>query len=583
MPGCYASMRMNGAGAADVGLPRPGEVIAAKYRIESVVGTGGMGVVMGATDVSLGRPVAIKFLSPQKLSREGARERFLREARAAAQIQSEHVARVYEVGETSLGAPFIVMEHLRGADLSDVLRARGGLGIDEAVDYVLQACEALGEAHARGIVHRDLKPQNLFLTQRPDGSPFIKVLDFGISKSATDTAQSLTATDMVMGTPLYMSPEQVRSLKNVDQRADVWALGSILFELLTASPVFDAPSMSALCAMIATDPPIPLRARRPQAPPELEAVILRCLQKDPMGRFQDVAALADALAPFASPRGRDSAMRVSHVVRQGAPHVALAGSVPPHAGAMMASTSGTTMSSDGRGPGPAFAPTVDTGRRSQMPLGHVGPPTTQQVWNHPSQQPPQMAPRSGGGAAIVIVLGILTGLLLVGGAGAFLWYRADRDATSPVASAQAVATAAPSATVAPTTSATATSTATSASTDNKPGGAKTATPVVKDAGAPQTSKDAGAKPNDDAEQKKRLAQMAQERCDNHVRDMTTFARTDADRKRAAERAKTFTCLKGPTASSCERQVCMQACGILNDEPCLRQMKYVIDQGPKPPY
>ena len=331
---------MTTARTPEVQLPRPGEVLAGKYRIESIVGTGGMGVVMGATDVSLGRPVAIKFLSPQKLARPGARERFEREARAAAQIQSEHVVRVYEIGNMPPnGTPFIVMEHLRGADLSQVLQSRGGLAIEEAVDYVLQASEALGEAHARGIVHRDLKPQNLFLTQRPDGSPCVKVLDFGISKAQEDEQQNLTSTDMVMGTPLYMSPEQVRSLKNVDQRSDIWALGSILFELLTAAPVFEAPSMSALCAMIATDPPVPLRARRPQAPPELEAVILRCLHKDPNGRYSDVAALADALTPFASPSGRDSAMRVSRVVRASgsAPHVALAGSAPPMMAAPMCS------------------------------------------------------------------------------------------------------------------------------------------------------------------------------------------------------------------------------------------------------
>ncbi len=496
---------MNGAGAIEAGLPRPGEVIAAKYRIESVIGTGGMGVVMGATDVTLGRAVAIKFLSPHKLAREGARERFLREARAAAQIQSEHVVRVYEVGETALGAPFIVMEHLRGADLSDVLRRRGGLPVEEAVDYVLQTCAALGEAHARGIVHRDLKPQNLFLTQRPDGSPCVKVLDFGISKAADDTAQNLTATDMVMGTPLYMSPEQVRSLKNVDARADVWALGAILFELLTASTVFDAPSLSALCAMIATDPPVPLRARRPHAPPELEAVILRCLHKDPAGRFQNVGALAAALAPFASRRGTA---------------------------------------------------------------------TAQQAWN--AQPFPPRASK-----APLVVLGVLVVLVLAGAAGALLWMRAGAEARAVAAAGSAATSAAPSTTTAtmPTVSATATATTTATSASPiKP-------VVVKDAGAPQAPKDAGAapKPNDDAERDALLARKAQERCDVYTRDMTTFARTDADRKRAAERAKSFTCLKGVTATSCERQVCMQACGILNDGPCLQQMRYAIDHGPKPPY
>jgi eukaryotic-like serine/threonine-protein kinase len=576
-------------------------VLAGKYRIESIVGTGGMGVVMGAADVSLGRAVAIKFLSPQKLARPGARERFEREARAAAQIQSEHVVRVYEIGNMPpQGTPFIVMEHLRGADLSQVLQSRGGLPIDEAVDFVLQSCEALGEAHARGIVHRDLKPQNLFLTQRPDGSPCVKVLDFGISKAQEDDQQNLTSTDMVMGTPLYMSPEQVRSLKNVDHRSDIWALGSILFELLTASPVFEAPSMSALCAMIATDPPLPLRARRPQAPPELEQVILRCLHKDPNGRFQDVAALADALTPFASPRGRDSAMRVSRVVRGAAPHVALAGSVPPMGAAQMV-TSGTTMSAAGG----QMAPTYLSHPPGGGPMQH--PPTTQQTWQQSptgSMIPPQpmAAPprQSGGGSGLVIALGVVAGLVLVGAVGGGIFYWRSHQVDAPT-----VANTSPSATgalTAPVNASTSTTTSTSTSTG---GGAKTAptsptspkpadakdagaAPAAADAGAPKPAADAGGggggtNPNEEAERNKVLAAQAQQRCDNYTRDMTTFARTPDDRKKAAERAKTFTCLKGPQASSCERQVCLNACTYLNDAMCLQQINYTINHGPKPAY
>jgi serine/threonine-protein kinase len=241
-------------------------VLCGKYRIESIVGEGGMGIVLGAVDTSLGRPVAIKLLLPQQVAHDGAVPRFLREARAAAAIQSEHVVRVFEVSTLPDGSPFIVMEHLRGADLAHILAQRGALSVEEACDVVLQVCEALAEAHAHGIVHRDLKPQNLFLTQRPDGSPCVKVLDFGISKAADEGAPNLTSTGMVMGTPLYMSPQQVRALKTVDARADIWALGAILFELLTTSSIYQAPSVSALCAMIAMDPPTPLRARRPEAP-----------------------------------------------------------------------------------------------------------------------------------------------------------------------------------------------------------------------------------------------------------------------------------------------------------------------------
>ena len=289
-------------------LPRPGDIVAGKYRIESTIGQGGMGVVLGAIDQSLGRPVAIKFLHPLRAANEAAAARFGREARAAASLQSEHVVRVHEVGTLPNGAPFIVMERLAGSDLAHVVQQRGGLPVDFACDLLLQTCEALAQAHARGIVHRDLKPQNLFLTTRPDGSPCVKVLDFGISKAADadEHAPQLTSTDMVMGTPLYMSPEQVRSLKNVDARADIWALGAILFELLTASLPFDGPSASALHAAIAMDPPASIRQRRPDLPQHVEAAILRCLEKDPARRFQTVQELAAAIAPFATDRGRQS-------------------------------------------------------------------------------------------------------------------------------------------------------------------------------------------------------------------------------------------------------------------------------------
>jgi serine/threonine-protein kinase len=332
---------MNSSRPADSQLPRAGDVVAGKYRVESVIGQGGMGVVLGALDTSLGRRVAIKFLSPGKSRNESAMARFVREARAAASIQSEHVVRVFEVSTLPNGASYIVMEHLSGGDLSQVLNSRGPLPMQEAVDYLLQACEAIGEAHGYGIVHRDLKPQNLFLMTSPDGLPFVKVLDFGISKAIDDLAPNLTSTDAVMGTPLYMSPEQVRSLKNVDLRSDIWALGAILFELMTNAPVFEAATVTALCAAIAMDPPIPLRAKRPDAPQGLEAVILRCMHKDPLGRYEDVAAFADALAPFASERGHVSIARISRVVRSATHQNGLL-AAPNHGASANAATGGMT-------------------------------------------------------------------------------------------------------------------------------------------------------------------------------------------------------------------------------------------------
>src|SRR5882724_4843576 len=216
--------------------PREGDVLAGKFRIERVLGVGGMGMVVSAMHIHLDERVAIKFLLPEALSNGEAVARFGREARAAVKIRSEHVARVTDVGALDTGAPYMVMELLRGQDLSQLLRDQGALSVHLAVLYVLQACEALAEAHAIGIVHRDLKPANLFLTSRADGSPCVKVLDFGISKvtsaSGSGSDMGMTRTQSIMGSPLYMSPEQMASSRDVDQRADIWAVGCVLYELV---------------------------------------------------------------------------------------------------------------------------------------------------------------------------------------------------------------------------------------------------------------------------------------------------------------------------------------------------------------
>jgi len=313
-----------------------GQVLAGKYRVERVLGQGGMGVVVAATHLQLNQLFALKFLLPHMCQHGEAVARFAREARAAVQIQSEHVARVTDVGTLESGAPYMVMEYLQGSDLSEVLRARGPLPIAEAVGFLLQACEAIAEAHALGIVHRDLKPANMFLTRRRDGSPLVKVLDFGISKALQETlsgaAPSVTSTSAIMGSPLYMSPEQVRSSKTVDARSDVWALGVILQELLTGAPSYEAETASALMAMIAADPPTPLRQRRPDAPPQLETTILRCLEKDRARRLPNVAELARAIAPFAAPEARASVERIARVLGDAAgPHSVLEASYQPGA------------------------------------------------------------------------------------------------------------------------------------------------------------------------------------------------------------------------------------------------------------
>ena len=284
-----------------------------------------MGVVVAGRHVQLGNRVAIKFLLPEAAHHAEATARFLREARAAVQIQSEHVARVSDVGTLENGAPYMVMEFLSGSDLGKLLSARGApFATEEAVDYLLQACEAIAEAHALGIIHRDLKPANLFLTHRADGSALVKVLDFGISKMmvSPSTQVSLTGTASVMGSPAYMSPEQVRSAKNVDARTDVWSLGMILYEFLSARPAFEAETVSGLLAQIVADPPTPLRTRRPDIPARLESVVMRCLEKDPARRIGNVAEFAQALLPF-SPSSQISVERIRRVLQSSVAHGAL--------------------------------------------------------------------------------------------------------------------------------------------------------------------------------------------------------------------------------------------------------------------
>jgi serine/threonine-protein kinase len=276
-----------------------------------------MGVVVAARHLQLDQTVALKILQPAASALPLAVNRFLREARAVAHIQNEHIVRVSDVGTLDSGVPYMVMEFLKGKDLAKVVRANGPLPIATAVDYVMQACEGVAEAHRLGIVHRDLKPSNLFLTQRSDGSSIIKVLDFGISKITGATAAAspvLTSTSSFVGSPLYMSPEQVRSSKDVDTRTDIWSLGVVLHELLTGTPAFNADSASAVMAMIAADPPARARSVRPEVPDEVEAIILRCLQKDRGHRFATVGELAMALASFGSERGRASAERASKIL-----------------------------------------------------------------------------------------------------------------------------------------------------------------------------------------------------------------------------------------------------------------------------
>jgi serine/threonine-protein kinase len=272
-----------------------------------------MGMVVAARHLELRERVAIKFL----VARGGGKDagaRFVREGRAAMRIRSEHVVRVYDIGALETGERYLVMEYLDGRDLAATLAAEGPLPVEAAVEHVLQAIEAIAEAHAMGIVHRDLKPSNLFLTRRADGSAVVKVLDFGVAKeTGPDRETATTEPGGVVGTPAYMAPEQMRAARAVDARTDVWALGATLYALVTGGPPFPAGSVVEMHERAMRGAP-PLRAARPDAPGALEAIVQRCLAPDPGGRYASVAELADALAEIAPERARISAERAARIL-----------------------------------------------------------------------------------------------------------------------------------------------------------------------------------------------------------------------------------------------------------------------------
>jgi serine/threonine-protein kinase len=369
-------------------------VISGKYVVESLLGAGGMGVVVSARHVHLNQSVAIKLLRPG--AAVSSTSRLLREARAAASIRSEHVARVLDVGTLDSGLPFIVMERLHGCDLSALLEARGRVPYAEAVSLLLQACEAIGEAHALGIVHRDLKPSNLFVTTRADGSPLVKVLDFGISKmqspiSFAGADPTLTASGSVLGSPAYMSPEQIRSVKGTDARSDIWAMGVILYELITGRGPFIGETLGDTLVKIASEPAAPLRSIAPEVPEGLANVVAGCLVRDTAARTASIPDLARALQPFAA---EDMSAFVERIVKVAA----------------------TTR--------PVLSATPDEGEGAAVsePARPADPQRTEGVWQRASE-----SPRRRGNTALW-----MGAVLLVGAVGAAAWtVRLRSPAASP--------------------------------------------------------------------------------------------------------------------------------------------------------
>lgn len=371
----------------------PGDVLLGKYVVERVIGAGGMGVVVAVKHRDLQELYAMKFMLPAALANDQAVDRFVREARAAAKLKSEHVAKVHDVGRLENGSPYMVMEHLTGRDLEATLQVQGPLTPDVAATYVLQACDAIAEAHEAGIVHRDLKPANLFLTKRANGSPCIKVLDFGISKSISEEQMnSMTKTSAIMGSPYYMSPEQMRSSKNVDGRTDIWALGVILYQLSTGRVPFPGETITEVCSGVLADEPASLTSF-PGIPDAFDGIVRRCLQKNPATRFANARELASALAVVAGASPGTSGLNLQV------------------AGALPGARAGTVAM---QGPPP--------GLTAQLAKSSPGQPGQTQA--EFSQTAPGPARRS----STPLVLTLLGFAVVGGGIGAFVYTRPTADA-----------------------------------------------------------------------------------------------------------------------------------------------------------
>ncbi|WP_437755313.1 serine/threonine-protein kinase [Sorangium sp. So ce1389] len=366
-----------------------GTLIAGRYRVNRLLAKGAMGAVVAATHVELDELRAIKLLLPATAADPELCERFFREARIAARLKSDHVVKVHEIGQLEGGLPFMVMEFLAGRDLRVIRKQRGPLPIEEATLYVIQACDALAEAHAIGLVHRDVKPANLFLTHAGDGAPCIKVLDFGISKvsraASLGVSEMQTSTGQMLGTPHYMPPEQMRGQRDVDARADIWAIGSLLYVLLTGRYPMHARSVQTVSLVLGGKfvPPLPSKVRRGLTP-EIDPIIMRCLERDRDRRWPDVAELALALSPFAPPAAQPLVERIQRVLR-GGPREGTAGA-----------GDGAPASAGGADVGDGVAASVASGPRSSTGGVVLALPSEEPL---PAPPPPSISSRAAAGAA----------------------------------------------------------------------------------------------------------------------------------------------------------------------------------------
>jgi hypothetical protein len=329
---------MSGTASA---LVAPGAIVAGKYRLDSVIGEGGMGAVWAATHTGLGQAVAIKFISKEFVTSPEALRRFDAEAKAAAQLRSRNVVQVFDNGTLEDGTPYIAMELLRGENVHGRVHRAGPVPLKDAVEILAQCCKALGRAHAAGITHRDIKPDNIFLAQTDEEGILVKVLDFGIAKFATGpNDHGSTRTGAVLGTPLYMSPEQARGLKTIDHRTDLYSLGLVAYTMLTGNLAFSSESFGDLLLQICTAPLPSLCANAPWLPAAMDLWFQRACAREPADRFGSAQEFAEALRVACDGTVRASALPDS-LLQQAAP---LAGN-PAHA-VSIGTASGMSRSGD---------------------------------------------------------------------------------------------------------------------------------------------------------------------------------------------------------------------------------------------
>jgi serine/threonine-protein kinase len=420
----------------------PGTVISGKYRVDSILGRGAMGVVVAATHLELREAIALKFLYAKTDGSEDFKSRFRREAQVSAKLRNEHITRVLDVGTWREGAMYMVMEYLAGNDLRKMIRTQGPFPIGAAVEYIVQVCEGVAEAHAHGIIHRDLKPSNLLVTKRADGSDLVKILDFGISKwtAMGEDEGELTQTGVVLGSPKYMSPEQLFGAGSVDSRTDIWSIGAILYELIGGRPPYDQPSLARICADLAGNKPPPrLRDQRTEVTPELETVVLHCLERSIDLRIQNVADLAgDLLAAVGSPYAEQVRTRIRQTL-------------DPAGTSAMNSSLRQPGGSTGTYTSLAFA---DASASYPKAAGHAESATAGATLL--SSQDPARKRRQGM---------IAVAVLAIAGVGGWLFLNRERPASDEASVTAPSAAPAPAATPAPTVAAAATAATAPASTE----------------------------------------------------------------------------------------------------------------------